>query len=592
MKKTLALLLLLAGLSAEAQAEALTWNGSEDHMTWNTEDTNWLQGETDVQYTDNSDVVFGDNGSGVVTLAGNLAPASVTVNSGNDYTFAGNGSLTGEMQLTKEGAGTLTINTANDYSGGTTISGGTLGLGNPNALGSGKVTLKQRATLDLGNHTISNSVEVDGSNSIIDNGTIDGNINVAEEQGLIIGPLTTITGEITLQENSRLDLGGRLSEAFHLGGEAGNRITLAGTSASIDNGILTTGERERLTITADLKGTSTILMSNFTILDLNNHTLSNNVTVKGKSDITTGTFNGNLTVGKDATLILTGDLKGSGVISLSDSGCLELDNHTLNNSVHIKGSSANFGGGTLTGDLTLDAGTALYMPGSLKCTANITLGDKASLDFGKCTLTGTIHLGTGASIVGEATSIKNHNEADSALLEKVSVSNGLIAGTGRSSSLADGLCIQSWTNLMIENMSITANNEISVVGDQVITLKDVTIKLSQAHYDETEGVFHFNLGSLINCDLVMENVLMDASDLTLPQGFDPANKSVVFDFGDDVTIRQATGLDMRLGNYWSTSLNLDQPGKVIFTKLVPTPEPTTGVLSLLGLGLLVGRRRK
>ena len=69
-------------------------------------------------------------------------------------------------------------------------------------------------------------------------------------------------------------------------------------------------------------------------------------------------------------------------------------------------------------------------------------------------------------------------------------------------------------------------------------------------------------------------------------------QDVTIKISDDVTIKQATGVDMRLGDYWSSSMNLDQQGKVIFTKLVPTPEPTTGTLCLLALAALCTRRHR
>ncbi len=204
----------------------------------------------------------------------------------------------------------------------------------------------------------------------------------------------------------------------------------------------------------------------------------------------------------------------------------------------------------------------------------------------------TLELGKESSIVvGAKTTIKTREGADNALLEKVSVSEGLITGTDRQSSLADGLYIESEADLMIQSITLTANNKISV-GDHVITLKEVTIKISDDVCSLVNGIYTIDLKNLINCDLVMENVLLDASDLTLPQGFDLAKDAVAFDFGDDVTIKQATGLDMRVGNYWSPSLNLDEQGKVIFTKLLETPEPTTGTLSLLALAALAARRRK
>ena len=86
--------------------------------------------------------------------------------------------------------------------------------------------------------------------------------------------------------------------------------------------------------------------------------------------------------------------------------------------------------------------------------------------------------------------------------------------------------------------------------------------------------------------------LLDASDLTLLDGFAPAKDAVAFDFGTYVTILQATGLDMRLGDYWSSSLHLDTKGQVIFTKLAPVPEPATGTLGLLALAAFAARRRR
>ena len=182
-------------------------------------------------------------------------------------------------------------------------------------------------------------------------------------------------------------------------------------------------------------------------------------------------------------------------------------------------------------------------------------------------------------------------ENEPGLLGNLALSTDIILGAGRDASLADGLKIQSDADLMIKNMTITANNEIHV-GENTITLNQVTIDLSQAKYELVGSDYYFQLQDLINCTLEMDDVVFDASALELPEGFDPATTSVVFDFGDDVTIRQATGLDMRLGNYWSPSLNLDEQGKVIFTKLVETPEPTTGTLSLLALAALAARRRR
>jgi autotransporter-associated beta strand protein len=66
--------------------------------------------------------------SAPVNLVGNLSPGKVTVHTpiARNYTFSGEGMLEGSMQLVKAGAGTLTINNTNTYSGDTRATEGVL----------------------------------------------------------------------------------------------------------------------------------------------------------------------------------------------------------------------------------------------------------------------------------------------------------------------------------------------------------------------------------------------------------------------------------------------------------------------------------
>ena len=82
-------------------------------------------------------VAFNGAAPGTINLIGTLTPSSVTVNSSTgDYTFAGSGSISGTTGLVKSGSSALTLNTANSFTGTTTLNGGTLTLGNATALGS------------------------------------------------------------------------------------------------------------------------------------------------------------------------------------------------------------------------------------------------------------------------------------------------------------------------------------------------------------------------------------------------------------------------------------------------------------------------
>ncbi len=100
----------------------------------------------------NSGTVNGLSGSGIVTNAAATA-ATFTVGA-NDQSSTFDGVIQnglGAIALTKIGAGMLTLNQANTYSGTTTISGGTLQLGNLSAIpsGTGKGNVADNGTLDL-----------------------------------------------------------------------------------------------------------------------------------------------------------------------------------------------------------------------------------------------------------------------------------------------------------------------------------------------------------------------------------------------------------------------------------------------------------
>ena len=93
--------------------------------------TNWTSGGSPAIYMDGDWVTFDDTAIGptTVNLTTTLSPGGVSVNnSALNYSFTGSGKISGTASLTKSGAATLTLLNANDYTGDTTISGGTLEL--------------------------------------------------------------------------------------------------------------------------------------------------------------------------------------------------------------------------------------------------------------------------------------------------------------------------------------------------------------------------------------------------------------------------------------------------------------------------------
>ncbi len=149
------LVLVVAGVR---DPSTVYWTGDEG-STWDFANSfNFNNdGEADIFVT-GDDVIFDDAATSfTVSLAEDLYPSSVTVNSSKTYTFNGSGTLAGDMTLTKDGTGTLTIGNDNTYTGATTISGGTVRVsslsnstqkyGNLGAVNTTPIAIENGATL-------------------------------------------------------------------------------------------------------------------------------------------------------------------------------------------------------------------------------------------------------------------------------------------------------------------------------------------------------------------------------------------------------------------------------------------------------------
>lgn len=133
-------------LTVTGNPATLTWTGAGS-ATWDTTTaTNW-SGASPSTFSANDAVVFDDSSAvNAITISAAVAPRSVLVNNTTrSYSFGG-AAITGSASLTKSGAGALTFNAANSYTGPTTINAGaTITLANDtanaSALGSGPITL-------------------------------------------------------------------------------------------------------------------------------------------------------------------------------------------------------------------------------------------------------------------------------------------------------------------------------------------------------------------------------------------------------------------------------------------------------------------
>ncbi|NBS04282.1 MAG: PEP-CTERM sorting domain-containing protein [Verrucomicrobia bacterium] len=134
-----------------------------------------------------------------------MAPSSVTVSAASGtYTFTGPTSgdkITGSTSIAKSGAGTLILNSDNDFSGGVTVTGGTVQIDGAGRLGTGGIslngagaTLASTALSSLGMSTNALSIGASG-----------GTIN-AGSAGMTLGALTS-SGLLTKTGAGSLTLG-------------------------------------------------------------------------------------------------------------------------------------------------------------------------------------------------------------------------------------------------------------------------------------------------------------------------------------------------------------------------------------------------
>ncbi len=564
--------------------------------------------------------------AGNATIGHGKLEGSLTVAAGKRLTLLADTAITGGVTLENDAAFDMGGSTFHigDSGGNKVVLNGSATIGNGKLEGSltvaegkrltlladtaitGGVTLENGAAFDMGGNSFhiggsdGNKVVLNGG-ATIGNGKLDGTLSVAEYKSLTLLAGTTITGGVTLANGAALDMGG--NTFYTTAGAAENKLALNG-HATIGNGILegdlTVAASKHLSLNGDLSGTGTIYLKDRAELDLGGHALSLSIALtdsKLSATIRNGELNGDVAVDEETTLHLNGSIFGTGSISLGTEAVLDLRGCTsLTNSVSLSGDTAHIQGKGLNGRVTVGEGKDLWLRGNLSGSGAISLGANAKLHLSGNTYSGSVEMSEGALVsLDSHTAIKTREGEDHAVLENVSVSAGLIAGTD-SSALLDGLDIDhEGYNLTLKDLTLTDNNSILVGENNTITLNHVTVKLSEEHFDREnpqDGVYYFALTDLFHCSVDMEEVVFNASGLTLPEGFDLETGGIGFKFDEAVNIDEATNLTLLLGGYGSQTMGMDEQGNPVFSNLVKIPEPATGTLGLLALAALCMRRRR
>jgi autotransporter-associated beta strand protein len=248
-------------LATTIPVPTFTWNGAADQTTWDTSHGNFTDGTNTVAFTNGTPVVFNDAAPAnatTISIPAAVSPSSVSVNSStNNFTFQGNGGITGSASLTKSGGSTLTILTNNGYTGTTMISAGTIQVGNggtTGTLGSGPI---------LNNATLA----FKRSDTVILTNTLSGNGNGTLQQ-LGTGTLLLAQGGAgaTIAGNATVSGGGTLAT------DGSTPLTIGGTltvNSGSDASFLASASRLTHSV-------NTLSLSPNANLDLNNHELLTN----------------------------------------------------------------------------------------------------------------------------------------------------------------------------------------------------------------------------------------------------------------------------------------------------------------------------
>lgn len=198
--------LYLEIVAVRPSAEIL-WNGTTGNPSWDLNATeNFLLAGGAAPFVTKDTVLFTDAAASKrVSLVGELVPGSVVFNNTELYTLGGEGYISGNASLVKEGEGKLKIENVNSYTGGTVIKGGevepaslatTQSAGSLGTLSSdaSKLVIQGGAKLTINNELFNESAITMGEGG--------GVINVAgtlHQNGKITGTTLTKTGSGTLK---------------------------------------------------------------------------------------------------------------------------------------------------------------------------------------------------------------------------------------------------------------------------------------------------------------------------------------------------------------------------------------------------------
>ncbi|MCL9047493.1 autotransporter-associated beta strand repeat-containing protein [Salmonella enterica] len=390
--------------------------------------------------------------------------ATLEMNTGGDFDNA----ISGSGQVVKSGDETLTLSGANSYTGGTTISGGTLVASNVEALGSGDVTDNATLELNTGGDFDNN---IGGTGSVVKSG--DKTLTLSGANSYTGG--TTISGGTLVASNVEAlgtgDITDNATLELNAGGDFANNI--GGTGSVVKSGDKT------LTLSGSNTYTGGTTISGGTLVATNVEALgTGNVTDNATLELSTGGDFAN-NIGGTGSVVKSGDetLTLSGANSYT--GGTTISGGTL-----VASNVEALGTGDVTDNATLELNTGGDFDNAISGSGQVVKsGDKTLTLSGANSYSGATTISGGTLVATNVDALGSGDVTDDATLELNTggTFDNAISGSGQVVKSGDETLTLSGTNTysggtLISGGTLVASN-VEALGTGDVT-NDAVLELN------------------------------------------------------------------------------------------------------------------